>query len=120
MANNKQLLAPDGAPQSNVRIKGVAKSVLLDVRLVAVPDCTLKIRAQDFNEEIHEKIDAPSKPTERPKLDPGFGSETREELLTMTKAVLLEMPELEHHDGSPGNKADIVDAILKVREEWKD
>lgn len=116
MAEPKQL-APDGGPLSDFRPSTV-KYPTMRVKLKDGGN-TVVIRKSDFNEAIHTRISPKRvslKDDDEKKEEVKHGTESRDELLTLTIEELQAKPEWEEADQSAKTKEEIVDAILAVRE----
>lgn len=131
-AEAREMKAPDGAAISNAHQFMSPKFVkTMRVRFKNVANCDEAIiRHDQFDPEKHEVIEQPRAPRAIKPVGEGKGSKrakgfavsehTRDELLTMTIPALRLLPEVRSGmdaDAIPDKKADLVDAILRVREE---
>lgn len=108
--------APDGGPVSSIRMNPVRFET---VRVIEKKTSTSAvIRKLDYDARIHKLADATERVRVEKKIeDEDFGSETEDELLTMTVEALKAKPEWDHVPNKVEVRAkpDIVAAILKVR-----
>lgn len=134
----KRERAPDGGPTSQGhRFLKTQLRQLIRVRMINLPGTPERlIRADAFDPDEHEKLVVPrtrvqlddedSSPEAKAAADftakvekarAAFGKETREELVTFSIGALRDMAEVTLLAKVPEKKADLVDAILKVRED---
>jgi hypothetical protein len=128
-----QAKAPDGGPVSNAHM--YMKTTMLPTMEVYRLDeegepmkdvGPIVINRSSFDEDLHEKIVVEPRRRRRTKTaapkqlpdDVRLGSQSREQMLTMTMPLLRALPEAGLLAEVPNIKADLVEAILAVRETY--
>lgn len=111
----RPLLAPDGAPTSNLLMHQQTWP-LVEVEVLASPGHRVRIEARHFDPTKHRKV-APAPATKRKvaRERPTFSTEPKVELLTWTVARLRTLPEVTFVHRPSENKVELVDQILAIR-----